>query len=224
MNNIPNQPTFSIRKALSYGFKTYFKNIWLLLGCFLIFIGIMIVTSVGVNLILPASFIFNVPLTSMIPFFFSNLVPASLILCLSLIQWLIAQWLAAGFLKLSLEIHDTGASSIKTLFSCTHALPYFIVTSLLYSLMITIGMICFIIPGFYCMVRYHFAIWSVVDEHAWIIDGFKYSSKLTCGIRFKLFLYMLAFIAISIIPIFIPVGILGIAYIYRWTQHNQNNK
>lgn len=218
MNNIPNQPTFSIRKALSYGFKTYFNNLLLVLGCFLIIVA----TMVAANMILYFIFPFRIMATPHTSFFIVDAAFAVLAFCIPIAQWVIAQWFTAGFIKVALELHDTNHSSFKTLFSCHRLLAYFIATSLLYSLMIGLGFICLIIPGLYFMARYHFAIWSVVDGHAWIINAFKYSSLLTRGIRGKLFVYSLAFIAISIIPIFIPVGIFGLAYIYRWAQQRYN--
>ena len=223
MSTFSNQLTFSIRKALSYGFKTYFNNIWLVLGSFLIIVLTMIASNLVFHLIPPIGITFNALfITQGVPFFFINIIFMLLILLIPILQWIIAQWLAAGFIKMALELHDTNQSSFKTLFSCRNLLPYFMATSLIYTLMISIGFVCLIIPGIYLMTRYHFAIWSVVDGHAWIIDAFKYSSQITRGIRSKLFVYGLAFIAISIIPIFMPVGIFGLAYIYRWAQQRQN--
>jgi uncharacterized membrane protein len=58
-------------------------------------------------------------------------------------------------------------------------------------LLILLGLLCFVIPGVYLIVRWMFAELYVVDKGMRPMEALKASSTLTEGVRLKLFLFVL---------------------------------
>src|ERR1700684_3466831 len=101
MDSFSNQSTFSIKKALSYGFKTYFNNIWLVLGFFLIIVA----SLAALNLIFYFIFPFNIMRAPHASVFIVDAAFAVIAFCIPLIACVMAQFFAAGFIKIALELH-----------------------------------------------------------------------------------------------------------------------
>jgi len=75
-------------------------------------------------------------------------------------------------------------------------------------LAITIGLICFIIPGIYLMIRWFFIIQLIVDKNYDIFEAFEKSSKIVDGIFWEVLTVMILNAVISAIGGSIGVGII----------------
>ena len=99
-----------------------------------------------------------------------------------------------------------------------------LIADLLFSLLLIVGLICFIIPGIYLYLRFQFFAQFIVDENAGIIESLKKSWNLTEGHELSLFLLMLAQLLILIIGVVLflvgllvayPLVIMSQCYVYR---------
>lgn len=97
----------------------------------------------------------------------------------------------------------------------------FLVAYILYMIIVSIGFVLLIIPGFYLALRLQFFVASIIDENTSIIGSLKRSWGITKGQTFSLFLLMLVMIALYIIGIlvlgigiFIIIPLIGLMYCY----------
>jgi hypothetical protein len=100
-----------------------------------------------------------------------------LISTLVLILFFIA--LDLGFRKIALDLHDHHESSAKKLFSCISLTPAALIGWILYALMVWIGWIFFILPGFIALLRFAFFPYFIVDKHAGPIHALRMSWAMT---------------------------------------------
>jgi uncharacterized membrane protein len=100
-----------------------------------------------------------------------------LISTLVLILFLIA--LDLGFRKIALDLHDHHESSVNKLFSCLSLTPSALIGWMLYALMVWIGWIFFVLPGFIALLRFAFFPYFIVDKHAGPIHALKMSWAMT---------------------------------------------
>lgn len=85
---------------------------------------------------------------------------------------------------------------------------YFAFGSLIKSVLIFIGLLLFIVPGIYLAVRWMFSELYIIDQGMRPLEALKASSELTAGYRWKLFWYVLAAIALSLVSLlFLIVGL-----------------
>jgi hypothetical protein len=84
-----------------------------------------------------------------------------------------------GFKKIALDLHDHHESSVKKLFSCISLTPAALVGWILYALMVWIGWIFFILPGFIALLRFAFFPYFIIDKHAGPIHALKMSWAMT---------------------------------------------
>lgn len=70
----------------------------------------------------------------------------------------------------------------------------FVLVSFLFGLIVSIGLIVFILPGIYLAYKYYFVPYIVIDKpEISIRDAFKRSGELTSGIKIDLFVLELSF-------------------------------
>ena len=107
--------------------------------------------------------------------------------------------------------------------------PHFIswvVASILVGLMFFIGLILFIVPGFYVLARFGLFPFFILDKHLGPIEAIRQASQATEGprIRWQLFLLFLTIIVLNLLGLFIfgvgllitvPVTSLALAIVYR---------
>jgi hypothetical protein len=84
-----------------------------------------------------------------------------------------------GFRKIALDLHDHHESSAKKLFSCISLTPAALVGWILYALMVWIGWIFFILPGFIALLRFAFFPYFIIDKNAGPIHALKMSWAMT---------------------------------------------
>ncbi|MDR0698737.1 MAG: glycerophosphoryl diester phosphodiesterase membrane domain-containing protein [Tannerella sp.] len=104
-----------------------------------------------------------------------------------------------GYLKNCFQTLDGDEPQFSSYGQVSRKLPGYIVAYLIYAIVIIIGIVLFVIPGIYLMLRLQFFIASMVDENTGIIKSFKRSWEITKGHSMRLFVVMLIMIAIYII-------------------------
>lgn len=128
-----------------------------------------------------------------------------------------------GFRKIALDLHDHHKSSVKHLFSSFSLTPVALIGWMLYALMVWIGWIFFVLPGFIALLRFAFFPYFIIDKHAGPIHALKMSWKMTEDHVWDIFAFWLAIKIIVFfgfssgigIAITWPVSTLAYAYYYR---------
>ncbi|WP_018970205.1 GYF domain-containing protein [Rubritalea marina] len=120
----------------------------------------------------------------------------------SILGWILNQMLSSylliGFTVAVLAVLRGGKLDITTMFKqpLGRAARLFI-TSIVYGILIFIGILCFIIPGIYLSLRLMFYSTAIADKNLGIIESLQYSMDITKGKTLSLFgLGMLNLLAI----------------------------
>ncbi len=94
----------------------------------------------------------------------------------------------------------------------------------LYFLIVFIGFFLLVVPGIYWAMKYQFFYLGIVDKNYGIFDSFKYSARLTAGVKFKLLgyallvggLFVVGLLALFIGAFFVAIVVsLSSIYIYE---------
>ncbi len=97
----------------------------------------------------------------------------------------------AGLLKIALHFHDGKVPQIQDLFNGYPLLLKYVVATILYGLMVIIGLIFLVVPGIYLALKYQFYGYVIVDKGIGPIGALKESGRLTQGAKKDLFMFWL---------------------------------
>jgi uncharacterized membrane protein len=137
-------------------------------------------------------------------------------------------FLSLGLMRIGLNFSSGKQVSLGQLFGEGRKLFTAIVASILFGLMIIVGLLLLIVPGIYLMLRYGQYMGAIVDKNMGILDSLSYSSSITTNNRLNLFLLVLLSIAIVIAGFLALVVGLIFAYpvvwmswmvAFRWMQY-----
>jgi len=128
-----------------------------------------------------------------------------------------------GFKAIALDIHDHNASKMDRLFSQLKAIPQGCVAWILYGLMVWIGFMLFIIPGFIALLRFAFFPFFIIDKNAGAIESLKMSYHATSDHMWDIFAFFvvvkivvyLCFLSWIGVVLTWPLSTLAYAYVYR---------
>ncbi len=114
-----------------------------------------------------------------------------------------------GLLVLLINAHRGREQNFSILFSKFQIVPLikFWVASLLYGLMVVIGVLLLIVPGIYFGIKYQYFAYFIAEKDAGIIESFKLSGDLTKGIKSSLFGLAIVSILIALVGAFISFGL-----------------
>lgn len=105
----------------------------------------------------------------------------------------------------------------------TMVVQYFI-ASILFGLMVAVGMVFLILPGVYLALMFGMFAFALVDERLSAMESLTRSKELTEGVRGKLFVFWLAVMGINLLGalalgigliVTVPVTMLAGVYVYR---------
>lgn len=197
--------TFSIGACLRYGFETFKKRPWYLVGVFLLVSG-------GSSLL------------SKIIIQGGDSRGAFLVVAAFVVNFAVGTLAGLGLAAFVLKAHDTIES--VTLADLWHPSLFwnYAIAAVLYGLIVVIGLILLIIPGIVLMLAYWFTPYIVVDRGLGPLEALKESARITKGRRLDLFLLLLAVLGLNIIGaillfvgllVSIPVTTLAVVHAYR---------
>lgn len=145
-----------------------------------------------------------------------------------IVNQILSIFLSLGLTRIGLDLVSGNEFSIGMLFGGGKKLLPGIAASILYGLMVTVGLFFLIFPGIYLAMRYGQYMNAMVDRDLGIMESFRYSSSITTNNRMKLFLLNLLTILIVLAGIAalclglvfaIPVAWLSVVVSYRWMQY-----
>lgn len=195
--------SFSIGGVLKFGWQTFKKRPWFLIGVTLV---LFIIPSI------PNAFADETPGMSLLVFL------------LNLVGWVLSLLMSIGAIKITLAFVDGGTPAFKDLFSHAQYLWRYFLASVLYGLIVIGGLILLIVPGIIWALKYQFAVYLIVDKNMAITDAFKRSRAITQGHKWNLLGYAiiqgilnsLGALALGLgVLITAPVTMLAYAKIFR---------
>jgi hypothetical protein len=145
-----------------------------------------------------------------------------------IVNQLLGIFLALGLCRILLNLVSGRAISIGMLFAGGKKFLPAIGASILFILMVFVGLALFIVPGIYLALRFGFYIYAMVDRDLGVFDSLRYSSSITTRNRLNLFglsvfvflIILAGVVALCVGLIFaIPVASLAWAVAYRWMQY-----
>lgn len=140
--------------------------------------------------------------------------------------------LVMALIRVALRLHD-GAPldlSISDPQRALHGFPGYLVTSLLYAIIVAVGFALLIVPGVIWMVQFGYAMVLVADEGLSPIDALKESSRLTKGHKGQLVLFALALFGINLLGLLaigvgvvftMPLSVVAAVAVFRSLQGRQ---
>jgi uncharacterized membrane protein len=143
---------------------------------------------------------------------------------------LVEVFLSIGITRIGLDIVDGKPVSLALIFSGGSKFLRVLGASILYSLMVGLGLILLIFPGIYLALRYGQYLNLIVDKDCDIMGSFRESARLTEYNKANLFVMALASIAIVIVGIlalclgvFVAIPIIWLMKMiaFRWLQRGR---
>lgn len=195
--------TFRSREALDRGWELFKSNKNILLFSTLIILGINGIQSGRTH---------------------ESHVYSSFGLFFGLLMFVVANMLHIGWTKMLLKITDAEHTSLGEMVKHANLFIKYICVTILYILMVSVGMFFLVIPGVYLALKYMFAPIISIDQYLSIRDSFKESARITDGVKWKLLGFILILIGANILGAFVflvgllvsvPVTMLATIYLYR---------
>jgi uncharacterized membrane protein len=168
---------FSISEALRFGWETFKRN----LGPSLALVAGGIAAGLVLNGLTEASARYT-----------------GLAMGFTLIAQLVQILWAFIWIRFALTVYDGRPFELRELVPDGRTFLNYLAVSILYGLMVTVGLLLLIVPGVYLAVRYAFAGFLVADRRTEVLDSFHESSELTRGVRGRLFLLMLVLFLLNL--------------------------
>jgi uncharacterized membrane protein len=197
--------TFSIKEALRFGWDTLQVNVVLYLKLLAVLIVLSLVPALILGKIATAAGgLFGIALQ------FLNIVWQSI--------------LGMGVLKICLKLYDKQTVEFSDLWSSAPLILNYLITKFLFSGIVLVGFILFIIPGMIWLMQFYMSTYLVIDRGATPMQALKASSAITSGAKWDLgafttvsaLLNIAGLLALGVgIMITLPVTMLASVHIYR---------
>lgn len=139
-------------------------------------------------------------------------------------------WIYFGMTVVTLKLVDGERAGWADVFVFDRRFPLYILGSLLYAIVVLVGLFAFVIPGIYLALRYGFYWFAIIDGRKGVFDAFHESARITTSVKWQLILFGLAsllviflgFLALGVgVLAAVPVSLLASTHLYR-VLLNQN--
>lgn len=148
-------------------------------------------------------------------------------IAINIITQIIALYLSLGTTRIGLNIVNGRAAGPAMIFGESSRLPRAIGASILYALMVGLGLVLLVVPGIYLALRYGQYLNAIVDRDMSVMEAFNYSSSITQNNKLPLLVLWLASVLIllagalalcvGLIFAYPLIWVIGFVA-YRWMQ------
>jgi uncharacterized membrane protein len=192
-----------IKRALEFGWKTFRENA-------LFFIVLM--AAIGIPMALLNIMTRGLPWFSVSAMFLRG------------VCWVLRVVAVMAVILVSLSYRDKGSFDYRSVGALQPLFVPYLLGTLLYSLLVGVGMVLLIAPGVYVLVKYQFTPYLLVDRGMQPVEALREAGELAKGAWLDLFLLMLAIAGINFLGaiffgigllVTIPVTILAHSWVYR---------
>lgn len=199
------EKAFLIGESLSYGWDKFKKHYSFL-------IGIVILISF-INLII-----------GIFSSIFEKTFPA-LNLIFNILGFIVIFVFTIGAIRIYLKIYEDKKPSIHDLYTVTLSQLFrSLLAAILVGLIVSIGLLLFVIPGIILAIMFQFVIYIIVDKDLDSIEAIKESRRITSGHKWDLSLLYIVFAGLNLLGtlcfgigllVTIPVSSLVYIYVYK---------
>jgi uncharacterized membrane protein len=157
-------------------------------------------------------------------------VAVAMILITQILSQVVSLFLGLGVTRIGLDLVSGKQVEVGMLFSQGGKLLRAIGASILFFLMVVVGLLLLIVPGIYLALRYGQYLNAIVDKDLGVMDAFAYSSSITTNNRLNIFLIWLLSIPVilaGMLACFVGLVFAGpmvwLMYLvaYRWMQYGR---
>jgi uncharacterized membrane protein len=150
--------------------------------------------------------------------------PATAVL-INLIGAVISTFVSIGVISISLIVYDGKPVTYGDIFSRREVFWRYIGGTILYTLIVAVGLVLLIIPGFVWAIKYQFVPYAIVDRGVGATESLRMSARLTDGVRLSLLVFNLALFGVLFLGVLalgvglfvaFPVVLMAGAYMYRY--------
>ncbi len=207
-----NTYAFSIKEALSFGYKKFKQNTGVLIGILVVLFMISAVLN-GLQKLTDD----YAPMAS------------TLFKIVALVVQLVS---AMGIIRISLSIYKDFKIKFMDILSETHRFLDYMVAYFLFFFMTLFGLILLIFPGVIWASTYLFYGYILIDEKEKPIASLKRSRELTKNNRLQIFYFLLTLLGINIIGalllgvgllVTIPISFISMGYVYNKLKEKNNS-
>ncbi|HWO07470.1 MAG TPA: DUF975 family protein [Candidatus Paceibacterota bacterium] len=199
----------SVGESIKFGWETFKKRPWILIGGFVL---AMAISGVASAVLAPAE---DAPM-GFVPFL------------MMLASAVIGLFVEIGLVTFALRAHDrVEAVSINDLWNPAPFWRY-LGGQILVGIIVIIGFILLIVPGIIAALGLVFTSYLIIDKGRGPIEAMKESWRITKGHRWQLLLLVLAVAGLNVIGFFlllvgllvtVPVSMLAMIHAYRKLEH-----
>lgn len=132
--------------------------------------------------------------------------------------------ISIGIVKISLNFCYNQKSELSDLFVHYRFFFKYLLSTILYTLIVLVGTILFVIPGIILGIKFQFYPYFIVDKGSGPIEALKRSSQITKGVKWHLFIFNLMLAGVGFLGILafiiglfwtIPTTWIAHAFVYR---------
>lgn len=132
-----------------------------------------------------------------------------------------------ALIRVAMQLHDGQSLTVSTPTTMLRGFGSYLLTGLLYGLIVAGGMVLLIVPGFIWGVMFGLAPFLVADGETHPLAALKASARLTRGVRWPLFGFALAMFGVNLLGLLafgvgvivtMPLTILAAVYVLRALQ------
>lgn len=179
--------TFSIGECIKQAFNQVVQN-WLLFLCVMATVLLSVSFTWIILMSISSAVAQAVPFLGWLLYILSNIAIA-----------LLQAFFFVGLMRIALDIYAGGKPVYKDLFRGTQYLKNYFLASIVFSLVVSLGYLLLIIPGFIWTIKYGLFGFVIVDQQASVKTSLQASAQLTSGVKWKLFALVLLIALINVI-------------------------
>lgn len=191
---------------LQFSFSTLIDNFGFWIGLILTVFGILAAAAIifgitGTLFLILLTFPLNILLAT--PTFLMVIYVISMII--------------AGATQIGLDFYDKRESTISQLWNVDSSKPLnLLIAALLYVIMVSVGLLFFVIPGIYLAVKFWFFTQIIVDKNLGPIAALKESGRITQSRLLEVFILLILTGLVGLIPFVGQIlSLLCSCYLYR---------
>lgn len=138
--------------------------------------------------------------------------------------YLLGVYASLGLVTVTLKIAKGEEVSFGDYFSTFSYYAQYLLGTILYSIIVIIGLIFFIVPGIIFAMKYYLFPYFIIDRKVWPLEAFKLSDKAVYGAKWDLFLFSVLAALLNILGLIslliglfitVPVILIAQAAIYK---------
>lgn len=153
-----------------------------------------------------------------------NLKNPILSLSFLVLSWIFGLIVGLGQVRISLNFVDGVQVSYKDIYSSYPLLLKYLVSSVIYTLIVVAGLIFLVVPGLFFAIKYGFYGYFIVDKQIGSLAALKKSSEITDGVKLKLLFFFVIVALVNLLGVLafllglfvtVPITMVATAYVYR---------